>query len=119
VNRSTPRCDRCGGALECFEGHAYCPDCTAYTLAQPPAYVDAIGIRYRPVGLAPYSELTPGTPFALPGETRVYFRAPAGAPGGELVRLLGALYHRPVLLLERDGPDDRLVDIVDDQEPPF
>jgi hypothetical protein len=119
VNHLTPRCESCGGALEVFEGHAYCPDCTSYEPAQATVYRDAIGVPYRPVGLVPYSELTPGTPFALPGDTKVYFRAPAGAPGGELVRLLGALYHRPVLLLERNGPDDRLVDLVDDQEPPF
>jgi hypothetical protein len=115
----TQRCPHCGGALFVHEGEALCPDCTSYTLAEPPAHADAIGIRYRPLCLVPYSELTPGTPFALPGETRVYFRAPAGAPGGELSRLLGALYHRPVLLLERDGPDDRAVDLVDDREPPF
>jgi hypothetical protein len=118
VNHLTPRCESCGGALECFEGYHYCPDCERYSTAQPPAYADAAGVRYRPVGLVPYSELTPGTPFALPGGTRVYFRAPAGGPGGELARLLGALHHRPVLLLEQDGLDDRLVDLVDD-EPPF
>jgi hypothetical protein len=29
----TARCCHCGGRLEHFEGDAYCPDCTTYTLA--------------------------------------------------------------------------------------
>jgi hypothetical protein len=105
--------------LEVYQGHVYCPDCERYEPAPAPVYRDAIGVPYRPVGLVPYSELTPGVRYAVPGETVVHTRRPSGAPGGELARLLGALYHRPVLLLERDGPDDRLVDLVDEQEPPF
>jgi hypothetical protein len=115
---STPRCHQCGGALEVFEGHAYCPDCTSYEPAPAPGYRDAIGMPYRPVGLVPYSELTTGDRYAIPGETVVYVRRPSVPPASELARVLGALYHRPVLLLERDGPDDRLVDLIDD-EPPF
>jgi hypothetical protein len=29
----TPRCGHCGGRLEHFDGDAYCPDCTTYTVA--------------------------------------------------------------------------------------
>jgi hypothetical protein len=32
-----------------------------------------------------------------------------------LARGLGALYHRPVIVLGRNGPDDRLIDLVDDE----
>jgi hypothetical protein len=27
-------CEHCGGALECYEGQEYCPDCTAYRPAE-------------------------------------------------------------------------------------
>jgi uncharacterized Zn finger protein (UPF0148 family) len=27
-------CDECGGALACYEGEHYCPDCTRYEVEQ-------------------------------------------------------------------------------------
>jgi hypothetical protein len=31
-----PRCEHCGGALEHQDGDPYCPDCTSFTLTEPP-----------------------------------------------------------------------------------
>jgi hypothetical protein len=118
ASHPTPRCESCGRALECFEGHYYCPDCERYATAPPPVYRDAAGVVYSPVALVPYSELVAGDRYAVPGETVVHVRAPSAAPGRELSRVLAVLYHRPVLLLERDRPDDRVVDLVD-EEPSF
>jgi hypothetical protein len=60
--------------------------------------------------------VVPGTPYALPGESDVHFRAPSRPPSGELA-LLGGIYHRPVVVLEPlpgGGGPDRLVWLVDD-----
>jgi hypothetical protein len=122
VNHLTPRCESCGGALECFEGHHYCPDCTAYTTAPAPVYRDGAGVPYYPIALVPWCELTEGDRYAVPGETAIHVRsAVPSTPGlwSEYPAISRGLHNRPVLLLERDGPDDRVVDLVDDQEPPF
>jgi hypothetical protein len=72
----------------------------------------------------PWSELTVGSPYAVPGEPpAVFFRRldHASALFAEYPSIGRALSNRLVLLLERDGPDDRLVDLMDDDEnpPPF
>ena len=71
----------------------------------PTVYTDRAGRRWRPAGVVPYSELTPGDRFTFPGEAGVYVRGAAEVPTGEAFRLVGDLYHRPAILLEPDdGP---------------
>jgi hypothetical protein len=104
----TPRCDYCGQALETFEGHSYCVDCERYTVTSPAIYRDD-GQLYRPVAMVPWSELTEGTRYALPGCHAVRVRtARPDTPGH-------ALAHRLVILLEPVPDDlDRIILLEDD-----
>jgi hypothetical protein len=69
-------------------------------------YTDDQGNRYRAVGRCPYSELVPGTPFALPEDPgrRAYVRG-AGRPQRKDKsfegRLLAAFHHKTVIVLEK------------------
>jgi hypothetical protein len=66
-------------------------------------YTDADGTQYRAVGLMPYRELTPETPFAERGQTKVWRKGifrPSGK--GELGGLLVAAYNAvQVIVLEK------------------
>jgi hypothetical protein len=66
-------------------------------------YTDANGAQYRAVGIMPYRELTPGTPFAERGESRVCFKGTFRPSGkGELGDLLLATYNAvQVVVLEK------------------
>jgi hypothetical protein len=125
MNPLTPRCHVCNAPLFVHEGEVLCENCTSYALAGPPRYIDTHGTRYRPAGTVPYSELTEGCRYVFPGEQIVRVRGRLGLTDLPALRdsapwALAGLYNRPVLLLKPvpDGPDDRLVDLVDDN-PPF
>jgi hypothetical protein len=99
----------------------YCPDCERYTTAPPPIYRDGAGVTYRAIGLVPWCELTEDDRYAVPGETAVHVRSAAPctpALWSDYPAIARGLHNRPVLLLERDRPDDRVVDQFD-EEPPF
>jgi hypothetical protein len=119
--RLARHCPYCGGSLECFEGHTFCPDCERYTVADPPAYRDD-GLLYRPVAVVPWSELTEGDRYALPGCRAVRVRAAVDTPTlwAEYPAAARALHNRRVVLLERVEGDDEILDLVDGDEPlPF
>jgi hypothetical protein len=61
------------------------------------------GVLYRPVAVMPWSELTEGSHYALPGDYAVRVRTPSGwshTLWGGYPALSRALLHRSVLLLE-------------------
>lgn len=76
-----------------------------------PLYTDGPGRRYRAAGRVPLRELPAGTPYALAGDVRVYFRgtaplrapAEASCPNGIDRRILRAAYNADVTLLEEVG----------------
>jgi hypothetical protein len=120
-------CPRCGSALFVHGRETLCPDCTSYTLAdtpEPPArYRDQAGLLWQPVALVPWCELTEGARYAIPGESAVHVRSRAPTTPSlwsEYPALARGLHNRAVLLLERVADDrDRILDLVDDGEPPF
>jgi hypothetical protein len=119
----SPHCQHCGGPLERFEGHAYCPDCTAYRPADEPLYRDDTGALYRPAGRVPWCELVAGDRYAVPGETAVHVRTAAPTTPtlwAEYPAIGRGLHNRPVILLERvDDDPDRIIDLVYDEDLPF
>jgi hypothetical protein len=75
-------------------------------------HTDQQGNVYREVGPCPYSELTPGTPFLLPGDPVVYFRSERKPPSYAdddplLKRLCSGLLNTRVIVLELVEKGDR------------
>ncbi len=72
----------------------------------PRTYTDAAGRHYRPLAVVPYSELTPGSPFAMPGKPDVCFRGAKTAKdyphlNREVPGLAQAMQNCMVVMLER------------------
>ena len=115
---NTLHCSYCGARLETYEGRRYCPTCERYTLAEPSNYLDTDGRLWQPIGTMPWSELTEGERYALPGEVDVHVRAATPATPAlwsGWPQVAGAFGNQQVILLApaEDDPD-RLVWIEDD-----